>query len=407
MHDVLSQVANTEAPDVRSINSDVPRDLATICSRCLQKDPQRRYSSALELSRDLDRFMRDEPILARPVGHIEKLWRLCRRYPAACSLTMLLLALLVFAIKTLVDRPLVPHMPILNGTGASGVIRGKLYMVNSADGYSGIKNRLFVYDPGLNTWEPLRAMPIPHGACAYSVLGAKFYLAGGIDWKGKTSGELDVFDPAQNFWATKASMPTPRENCAGAAFNGRFYVTGGASEGEPRATLEVYEALTDTWAIATPMHKPRAGHAAVVVDGKLFVVGGGTGKSGALPEATVEVYDCSKGAWSVATSMPEPRSAAFVVAFNKIIYVAGGAGPAGETGTMQAYNTLTGRWQQLASMPASSYGGAGAQVMNNRIWFLGGWTLAQDTVNKMDVVAHNEVFIYDPARNSWTMSGHH
>ena len=78
----LRLVAEVEAVSPRLLNPGVPRDLETICTECLEKDPRRRYVSARELADELGRFLKDEPIHARPLGPVAKLARWCRRKPA-------------------------------------------------------------------------------------------------------------------------------------------------------------------------------------------------------------------------------------------------------------------------------------------------------------------------------------
>jgi WD40 repeat protein/tRNA A-37 threonylcarbamoyl transferase component Bud32 len=78
----LQAVIHTDPKRPREFRTGVPRDLETICMKCLEKRPARRYATAGEVADELDRFLRDEPILAHPVGPLERGWRWCRRHPA-------------------------------------------------------------------------------------------------------------------------------------------------------------------------------------------------------------------------------------------------------------------------------------------------------------------------------------
>jgi WD40 repeat protein len=96
--ETMLQVLSNDPVGVRALQPKVPRDLETICLKCLQKEPARRYGTAAALADDLGRWSRGEPISARPVGSLERSWRWCKRRPLVAGLGLAAALLFVLVV---------------------------------------------------------------------------------------------------------------------------------------------------------------------------------------------------------------------------------------------------------------------------------------------------------------------
>ena len=84
---LIHQVINDEPPGPRKLNNQVPADVDTVCLKCLQKQPDKRYQKAADVAADLRRFLAGKPIAARPVSRMERGWRWCKRNRSLTALT--------------------------------------------------------------------------------------------------------------------------------------------------------------------------------------------------------------------------------------------------------------------------------------------------------------------------------
>src|SRR5215471_4885564 len=102
-YETIKLVLDTEPRQPRLVNPKVDRDLSTICLKCLEKDSRRRYSSALALAEDLERWLKHEPIVARRIGILARGKKWLQRNPTAAGIAVLSLAL-VAALSVIVWR---------------------------------------------------------------------------------------------------------------------------------------------------------------------------------------------------------------------------------------------------------------------------------------------------------------
>jgi TolB-like protein/predicted Ser/Thr protein kinase/Flp pilus assembly protein TadD len=94
-YETIKLLLDSEPRPPRLVNPKIDRDLSTICLKCLEKDPKRRYASALTLAEDLERWLKHEPIAARRVGPLVRGRKWVRRNPSIAVMAAMLLALAV------------------------------------------------------------------------------------------------------------------------------------------------------------------------------------------------------------------------------------------------------------------------------------------------------------------------
>jgi serine/threonine protein kinase len=131
---LLHQVLHDEPRPPRRLNRRIPRDLETVCLKAMAKEPSRRYRTAAELAADLQRYLKKEPILARPVGRPERCWSWCRRNPITASLAGIIGVLSLILVVCMAffwgvspgnERPSFPVIRILSPPQALQLFEGK------------------------------------------------------------------------------------------------------------------------------------------------------------------------------------------------------------------------------------------------------------------------------------------
>ena len=93
---IIHQVLTEEPPSPCKYNASVPKDLETICLKCMDKQAEKRYQTACLLADELGRYLEGKPIHARPVSQVDRAWRWCRRNPSA-ALAAALVCLIAIA----------------------------------------------------------------------------------------------------------------------------------------------------------------------------------------------------------------------------------------------------------------------------------------------------------------------
>lgn len=156
-------------------------------------------------------------------------------------------------------------------------VEGKVFVVGGVGSYP---DRVFVFDPGTDSWETMNArLPAARSALALVVKDGDVVALGGRLANGTATSRVDILDLATGKWRSGPALPEPRAGLGATVLNGQIHVVGGEQVSPPRTFPEHYVLDSDgtRWTQAEPLRTPRHGSAVAAIDGKLFVLGGATG----------------------------------------------------------------------------------------------------------------------------------
>jgi WD40 repeat protein/serine/threonine protein kinase len=315
--ETLQQVVGEEPMPPSRLRPKLPRDLETICLKCLQKEPARRYASAIALADDLHRFLNGEPIRARPVGRTEKFWRWCRRNPtlagafAAASLFLVLgttvSTLLAFQAHREATRAkarsYASEMKLANldwDAGRTSMVQQRLREQTSEPGEADLRGFEWYY---LNRLCQLELHAFRAGTntvtirkIAYSADGK--HLAAAYD-----DGAVKLWDVITDQEIMKIKVHTGPINVVAFSPDGKRLITAAGNRPYPRSrllaaarprsgvegeTVKVWDAVTGQAILAYPRHKDAVFAVAWSPDGTRVASGGRDG--------IVKVWDPTTGA---------------------------------------------------------------------------------------------------------------
>ncbi|MEK7950610.1 WD40 repeat domain-containing serine/threonine protein kinase [Luteolibacter soli] len=200
---ILVQLREDDPLSLRRLNPSVPRDLETVCLKCLRKDPVQRYSTAQEVADDLGRFLAGEPIHAKPLGPLGRAWRWGRRRPwttaLAIACTILVATLIAGFVVTEQREDREGRRVIL--IAASHEARAQREGDSGKRAIAAVREAWGIKpSPGLRN-EAIAALSLP---------GVEFLPALGGDLPAPPTGELSVADPSGRRRAVVRHLPGGR-----------------------------------------------------------------------------------------------------------------------------------------------------------------------------------------------------
>ena len=228
-------------------------------------------------------------------------------------------------------------------------IGGNIYLI-------GDQKALHIYNIAGNSWSKGTAPPLHQYGPAVA-LGGKIYVVGGVTGQ-KITGNVIAYDPAGDAWSSVASLPSPRGAGAAAVLNGKIHLVGGrAYQGATLVDVAdhlVYDPAANSWHSAAPMTTARDGLSLVAdpSSGKLYAIGGWN-EQRRNPSGQNEIYSSSTHAWTQGAQLSTPRFGAGAVLLNGKIYFMGGSTNRAMYANVDVYHIASDSWTQPGGLPAA------------------------------------------------------
>lgn len=259
-----------------------------------------------------------------------------------------------------------------------------------------------LYRDADNVWNKLTDMPAKSFNQCVAVLDGFLYVAGGEDQNDARNQAKHAvsnfcrYDPRFNNWIHLTSMIQKRTHFSLNIFNGLLFAVGGRNAEGCQASVECYVPSSNQWQMKAPMEVARCCHGSTVIDGKVLVTGGYINNA---YSRAVCAYDPSTDSWSDKNSLSTPRGWHCSVTVGDRAYVIGGSqlGGRGERVdvlAVECYNPHSGQWSYCSPLH-TGVSTAGAAVLNNKIYLMGGWNEIEKKYKKC-------IQVLNPDLNEWT-----
>ena len=253
---------------------------------------------------------------------------------------------------------------------ASAVTQDDMIYLLSGSVGNGLRRFFEAYDVRGDGWRPLTPLPVDRVQFAMSAGSGQIIATGGrVSGSSKISDGAWMFSPAKGQWSQLNPMPGRRADHVSAIVGQSLYVFGGT--GDEIDKIYLYNMNTGLWSILETQMPVPVSQTAIMVKGDNIIIAGGVTSDGKAT-AIVQSFDTKTGSWRRLPSLPHPLIGAAIGLLDDGIHIFGGYTNAPQK-TYDVHYLLSsrGNWVKQAKLPEARHH-AGYAVVNNRIFIIGG-----------------------------------